>query len=76
MSKRTEVSEADVRALAALAALPLAAGREAQLAPQLSEWLTAANELSAKMAAAENWEIAPATVFRHPGREEDPDGQH
>lgn len=75
VSKRTEVTEADVRALAALADLPLAAGREAQLAPQLGEWLTAANELNAKMAAAENWEITPVTVLRHPGGEEGSDGQ-
>jgi hypothetical protein len=75
MTKRVEVDEDDVRALAALADLPLAAGREAQLAPQLDEWLTAANELNRKMAAAEYWEITPVTVFRHPGAEEGSNGQ-
>ena len=75
MTRRTDVNEDDVRALAALADLPLAAGREVQLAPQLGEWLTAANELNRKMAAAENMEITPVTVFRHPGGEEGSDGQ-
>jgi len=28
------------------------------------------------MAAAENREITPATVFRHPGAEEGSDGEH
>jgi hypothetical protein len=76
LTRRTEANDADVRVLAGLADLPLAAGRETQLAPQLGEWLTAANELNARMAAAENREITPVTVFRHPGAEEGSDGQH
>jgi hypothetical protein len=73
---RTEVDEAGVRTLAAAANLPLAAGREAKLAAALGEWLGAANELSAKMAAAEHLEITPVTVFRHPVAEESSDGKH
>lgn len=72
MSERFEVTEEGVRKLAAAGELPLEAGREAAIAAQLSEWLTAANELSAKMSAEEHRELQPATVFRHPEGEEAP----
>ena len=71
MDERIEVSEAAVRKLADLAGLPLEGGREALLAPQLSDWLTAANELNRKMSAPEYLSIMPATVFTHPNVREE-----
>lgn len=71
MNERIEVSEAAVRMLADLAGLPLEEGREALLAPQLSDWLTAANELNRKMSAPEYLAIMPATVFTHPNVREE-----
>ena len=67
MKDQLLTSEAMVRALADLAELPLAAGREAIIAPPLNAWVTAANELSRKMSAAKYWTLTPATGFRHPG---------
>jgi len=71
MTERTEVSEAAVCTLADLAGLPLAEGREALLAPQLSDWLTAANELSRKMSKPQYQTIVPATIFTHPNVQEE-----
>ena len=66
MTPPTEVNAETVRTLAELAALPLSPERAAALAPQLAEWLTAANELSRKMSAAEHAALMPATVFTQP----------
>ena len=71
MTERIEVDEATVRALADLAELPLTEGREALLAPQLSEWLTAANELNRKMSEPKHWTVTPATVFVQPSAKEE-----
>ncbi len=71
MNERIEVSEASVRTLADLASLPLEEGREALLAPQLGDWLTAANELNRKMSKPEYRTIMPATVFTHPNVQEE-----
>ena len=71
MNERIEVSEASVRTLADLAGLPLEEGREALLAPQLSDWLTAANELNRKMSKPEYLTVMPATVFTHPNVQEE-----
>jgi hypothetical protein len=71
MTERIEVSEATVRTLADLAGLPLVEGREGLLAPQLSEWLTAANELNRKMSEPKYWTVTPATVFTHPSAQEE-----
>jgi hypothetical protein len=60
------VSDLIVRQLAAVAALPLAAGREAVIAPLLNAWLADANELSAKMSAPAHQALVPVTVFSHP----------
>jgi hypothetical protein len=65
MTRRPDIQTEGLRALAAAADLPLAEGREAEIAAQLNEWLAAANELSAKMSAREYSEILPVTVFRH-----------
>lgn len=62
----TAVTPETVRALAQLAALPLPPERAESLAPQLAAWLTAANELSWKMSAAEHSAVLPATVFTQP----------
>jgi hypothetical protein len=71
MNERTEVSETSVRTLADLAGLPLEEGREALLAPQLSDWLTAANELNREMSKPEYLSIMPSTVFTHPNVQEE-----
>ena len=71
MTERTEVSEATVRTLANLAGLPLAEGREALLALQLRDWLTAANELNRKMSEPEHQTIMPLTIFTHPNVQEE-----
>lgn len=65
MTERIEVSAETTRLLAKLAGLPLAEGREALLAPQLGEWLTAANELNRKMSEPEHRLVTPATIFVH-----------
>jgi hypothetical protein len=53
------------RTLAALADLPLGAGRDAIVGELLAAWLPPANELSRKMSAAEHTALLPATVFLH-----------
>lgn len=63
------MNEETVRELARAADLPLGPERPALIAPQLSVWLEAANELSRKMSAREHWTLTPITVFRHPGTE-------
>lgn len=65
MTERIEVSAETTRLLAKLAGLPLAEGREALLAPQLGEWLMAANELNRKMSEPEYSLVTPVTVFVH-----------
>jgi Asp-tRNA(Asn)/Glu-tRNA(Gln) amidotransferase C subunit len=64
------VDEAAVAALAKAADLPLAEDRLRPVAAQLSDWLTAANELSRKMAAAEHLTVTPITVFTHPAADD------
>jgi hypothetical protein len=54
-----------VRDLAAYAALPLAAGREAGVAGILQAWVPEANALSATMSQARYQTLVPATVFIH-----------
>lgn len=66
MSDPNDINEERVRALAAAADLPLGAEREALVAAQLREWLTAANELNRKMSAPQHWTVVPVTVFAHP----------
>lgn len=67
------MNEETVRELATAADLPVDDERLRLIARQLRAWLTAANELSRKLAADEHRELLPITVFRHPaseGREE------
>ena len=52
--------------LAAVAGLPLAAGREWLLAPTFSAWLAGANELNRTMSAPEHRGVTPIVVFTHP----------
>jgi hypothetical protein len=59
------VTPETVRALAAIADLPLAKGRAEVVAELLAEWLPAATELSRKMSAPEHQTLLPATVFTH-----------
>ncbi len=59
------MSAALAKTLAAVAALPLTAEREAATGTLLAEWLPAANELSRKMSQAQHQELLPATVFAH-----------
>jgi hypothetical protein len=66
LSDPSDINEDTVRALATAADLPLGPEREAMVAAQLREWLTAANELNRKMSAAEHWTAVPVTVFAHP----------
>ena len=68
MDANTQINAAAVRSLAAAAALPLAEGRDALLAPQLQIWISGANELSRHMSKPEHWMLAPVEVFTHPGR--------
>jgi hypothetical protein len=68
-----DVNEQDVRALCEAADLPLGDERLSLLAPALSTWVDAANELNQMLAAPEHQGVIPITVFRHPaeeGREE------
>jgi len=58
--------EARVPMLAAVAGLPLAAGRERLLAPTLSAWLAGANELNRTMSAPEHRAVTPIVVVTHP----------
>ena len=67
------MNEQEVKALGEAAELPLGDDRLALIAPQLTAWLEAANELNRAMAAPEHQTVLPITVFRHPpqeGREE------
>jgi hypothetical protein len=67
------MNEQDVKALSDVAGLPLSQERMALVAPLLSTWLEAANELSGMIAAPEHRALVPITVVRHPvpeGREE------
>jgi len=67
------VNEHDVKALSEAANLPLSEQRLGLVAPLLSTWLEAANELSRTMAAPEHSGVVPITILRHPrpeGREE------
>ena len=57
---------ARVSRLARYAALPLAPGRAEAAAAVLDAWWPAANELSAKMSAAQHQMLAPVTVLTHP----------
>ena len=66
LPERSDITDEAVRALAVAADLPLAREREGMLSGQLTEWLTAANELNRKMSAPEHWTLAPVTVFSHP----------
>lgn len=74
MPRPSDIQAEGLRALAAAGDLPLAEGREAQLIAQLREWFAAANELNAKMSAAEYSEIQPVMVFRHPAMEDGANG--
>lgn len=71
MADETQIDEAAVLALANAADLPLPAERAGLVAEQLSGWLTAANELNRKMAAARHLGVTPITVFKHPVPEGD-----
>ena len=59
------MSAALARSLAALADLPLGAGRDEIVGGLLAEWLPPANELSRKMSGVEHTSLLPATVFTH-----------
>ena len=72
MTKSSTIDAAMVRALAAMADLPLAEGRESSIAPILETWVKDANELSRKMSAAPHCTVTPATIFVHPPQ---PDGK-
>jgi len=66
MTKSSNIDVTMVRALAAMAELPLAEGRELSIAPILNTWVKDANELSRKMSAAEHWTVTPAIIFAQP----------
>jgi hypothetical protein len=63
------VDEQAVRKLCDAADLDVGDERLALIAPQLSAWVEAANELSRKLAAPEHRVVQPITVFRHPPTE-------
>jgi hypothetical protein len=68
-----DVNEQEVKALSEAADLPLGEERLEVIAPQLTAWLEAANDLNRALAAPEHQTVMPITVFRHPpqeGREE------
>lgn len=69
MTDQRPVSADVVSALAATARLALQPERAEQLAPQLAAWLTAANELNAKMSEPSHRTLLPATIFTHPEAE-------
>lgn len=69
MAEETRLEPAAVRALADAADLRLDDERLGVLAPHLSGWLTAANELSRLMSRPEHQAVLPATVFTHPATE-------
>jgi hypothetical protein len=66
MSDETQLDPVAIEVLARAADLPLARGRAELIAPQLSGWLTAANELNRKMSDHAHRALAPATAFTHP----------
>lgn len=66
MGDETTFDPTAVLALARAAGLPLGEDRAQAIAPQLGEWLTAANELNRKMSRPEHRAIVPVTVFTHP----------
>jgi hypothetical protein len=66
MSDETQLDPAAIEVLAHAADLPLPRGRAEQIAPQLSGWLSAANELNRKMSDHAHRALAPATTFTHP----------
>ena len=53
--------------LASVGELPLPPGRASAAAVILAAWLPDANELSRKMAEHVHQHLLPATVFTHPG---------
>jgi len=57
--------------LASVGELPLPSRRVAAAAAILAAWLPDANELSRKMAAPIHQHLLPATVFTHPGFDEE-----
>lgn len=57
--------------LASVGELPLPSGREAAVAAILAVWLPDANELSRKMSAPVHQHLLPATVFSHPGSDDE-----
>jgi len=63
MSDATDLSSADVEALARLAALPLPMGRSEVIRGPLSAWVHDANELSRKMSQERYLDLMPADVF-------------
>ena len=63
MSQEDPVSRETIDRLCALAALPLPADRRARLAPLLSSLVTAANDLSRKMAHAAYRTVVPIARF-------------
>jgi hypothetical protein len=63
MSLHDPVTRESIDRLCALADLPLPAERRAQLAPMLSALVTAANDLSRKMAHAGYRTIGPIARF-------------
>ncbi|MDP9293480.1 MAG: hypothetical protein M3O90_03495 [Actinomycetota bacterium] len=65
MKDETTLDVASVLALAHAAGLPLGGDRAQTIAPQLGEWLTAANELNRKMSRPEHRTIVPITVLMH-----------
>lgn len=66
MASDRAVDEQGLLALAQAAGLPLAEERAALLAPQLNDWLVAANELNDKMSAPKYLALMPVTIFTHP----------
>ena len=60
-----------VERLAAVADLPLTAGRRTAVSDTLSAWLPGVNELSRKMSDPAHQTVTPVTVFTHPPVEED-----
>jgi lysophospholipase L1-like esterase len=71
MANRKEVTPATIGVLAGFAELPLEPGREAVINATLEAWIKDANELSRKMSAEKYRNLAPATVFTHPGETEE-----
>jgi hypothetical protein len=71
MSDETQLDAAAIEVLANAADLPLGPGRAEEIAPRLSGWLAAANELNRKMSDHAHRALAPATVFAQPPGRED-----